>query len=148
MVYYYRKGADDLRDLEERCGVNRVHRIMRSAGLRSQTGYGKRKWKGGSTPSVVAPNHLLQRQFDVLEPNRVWMTDITYIRIHEGWLYQAVVLHLFSRQVVGWLMSSRIDTELAMNSLLRAIWQRNPVDPVMVHSDQGSRSPAKTGAIS
>ena len=74
-VYGYRKVSDDLRDLGERCGSNRVHRIMRTAGLRSQTGYGKRKWQGGGAPSVVAPNHL-QRQFDVLEPNKVWLTDI------------------------------------------------------------------------
>jgi len=67
-------------------------------------------------PSLVAPNHL-QRQFDVQEPNRVWVTDITYIRTYEGWLYLAVVLDLFSRQVVGWSMSSRIDRELAMNAL-------------------------------
>lgn len=93
---------------------------MRSAGLRSQTGYGKRKWKGGGAPSVVAPNHL-QRQFDVLEANRVWVTDITYIRTHEDCLYLAVVLDLFSRQVVGWSMSSRIDTGLAMNALLMAV---------------------------
>ncbi len=64
----------------------------------------------------MAPNHL-QRQFDVQEPNRVWVTDITYIRTYEGWLYLAVVLDLFSRQVVGWSMSSRIDRELAMNAL-------------------------------
>lgn len=57
-VYGCRKVADDLRDLGEGCGINRIHRIMRSAGLRSQTRYGKRKWKGGSAPSLVAPNHL------------------------------------------------------------------------------------------
>jgi transposase InsO family protein len=111
MVVRYRKVSDDLHDLGERCGIIRVHRIMRSVGLRSQTGYGKREWKGG-VPSVVAANHL-QRQFDVLEQNRVWVTDITYIRTHEGWLYLAVVLNLFSRQVIGRSMSSRIDTELA-----------------------------------
>ena len=141
-VYGYRKVSDDLRDLGEQCGINRVRRIMRSAGLRSQTGYGKRKWKGSGVPSLVAPNHL-QRQFDVLEPNRVWVTDITYIRTHEGWLYLAVVLDLFSRQVVGWSMSSRIDTELAMNALLMAVWRRKPVEPVMVHSDQGSQFTSK-----
>ena len=75
----------------------------------------------------------------MLEPNRVWVTDITYVRTHEGWLYLAVVLDLFSRQVVGWSMSSLIDTELAMNALLMAVWRRKPVDPVMVHSDQGSQ---------
>lgn len=103
-LYGYRKVSDDLRVLGERCRINRVHRIMRTAGLRSQTGYGKRKWKCGGAPSVVAPNHL-QRQFDVLEPNKAWVTDIAYIRTHEGWLYLAVVLDLFSRQVVCWSMS-------------------------------------------
>lgn len=54
-------------------------------------------------PSIVAPNHL-QREFDVGAPNETWVTDITYIRTHEGWLYLAVVLDLFSRRVVGWSM--------------------------------------------
>ena len=69
-VYGYRKVSDDLRELGEQCGINRVHRLMRSAGIRSQTGYAKRKYKRGGVPSLVAPNHL-QRQFDVQEPNRV-----------------------------------------------------------------------------
>ena len=137
-VYGYRKVSDDLRELGEPCGINRVYRLMRSAGIRSQTGYGKRKYKRGGAPSLVAPNHL-QRQFDVKEPNRVWVTDITYIRTYEGWLYLAVVLDLFSRQVVGWSMSSRIDRELAMNALLMAVWRRQPKNTVMVHSDQGSQ---------
>jgi putative transposase len=137
-VYGYRKVSDDLRELGERCGINRVHRLMRSAGIRSQTGYSKRKWKSGGPPSIVAPN-LLQRQFDVEEPNRVWVTDITYIRTYEGWLYLTVVLDLFSRQVIGWSMGARIDTELAMNALLMAVWRRKPENTVMVHSDQGSQ---------
>jgi putative transposase len=65
------------------------------------------------------------------------------IRTHEGWLYLAVVLDLFSRQVVRWSMSSRIDTELAMNALLMAVWRRKPVEPVMVHSDPGSQFTSK-----
>ncbi|SFV18163.1 putative transposase [Pseudoduganella namucuonensis] len=137
-VYGYRKVSDDLRELGERCGINRVHRLMRSAGIRSQTGYSKRKWKSGGPPSIVAPN-LLQRQFDVEEPNRVWVTDITYIRTYEGWLYLTVVLDLFSRQVIGWSMGARIDTDLAMNALLMAVWRRRPESTVMVHSDQGSQ---------
>jgi len=95
-VYGYRKVSVDLRDLGEQCGINRVHRIMRAAGLGSQTGYGKRRFKRSGSPSVVALNHL-QRQFDVIEPDKVWVTDITYIRTHEGWLYLAAVLDLFSR---------------------------------------------------
>jgi putative transposase len=98
-VYGYRKVADDLRDLGEQCGINRVHRIMRAAGLHSQTEYGKRGFKRSGPAAVVAPNHL-QRQFDVAEPNTVWVTEITYLRTHEGWLYLAAVLNLFSRQVI------------------------------------------------
>lgn len=137
-VYGYRKVSDDLRDLGEQCGINRIYRIMRAAELRSQTGYGKRRFKRGGSPAVVAPNHL-QRQFDVTEPNKVWVTDITYIRTHEGWLYLAAVLDLFSRQVIGWSMSSRMDRELALNALLMAVWRRQPKQTVMVHSDQGSQ---------
>jgi hypothetical protein len=70
---------------------------MRSAGIRLQTGYAKRKYKRGGAPSLVAPNYL-QRQFDVQEPTRVWVTDITYIRTYEGWLYLAVVLERLSEQ--------------------------------------------------
>lgn len=87
---------------------------------------------------MVAPNHL-QRQFDVTEPNKVWVTDITYIRTHEGWLYLAAVLDLFSRQVIGWSMGSRMDRELALSALLMAVWRRQPQRTVMVHSAQGSQ---------
>jgi putative transposase len=76
---------------------------MRADGLRSQSGYRRRPAPRGGRPSVVAPNRL-QQQFNVSEPNRVWVTDITYIRTYEGWLYLAVVLDLFSRQVIGWSM--------------------------------------------
>ena len=85
---------------------------------------------------MVAPNHL-QRHFKVAEPNQSWVTDITYIRTHEGWLYLAVVIDLFSRQVVGWSMGSRIDTDLVLDALLMALWRRKPNASVLVHSDQG-----------
>jgi putative transposase len=120
-VYGYRKISTDLRDLGEPCGKHRVARLMRREGLRSQTGYHRRPGHYGGRPTVVAPN-LLDRQFDVDEPNKVWVTDITYIRTHEGWLYLAAVLDLFSRQVVGWSMGARIDRELALNALLMAVY--------------------------
>ena len=134
-VYGYRKIAHDLRDLGEGCGKHRVYRLMKQEGLRSQTGYRRHPGRYGA-PSVVAPNRLEQK-FDVEAPNRAWVTDITYIRTHEGWLYLAVVIDLFSRQVIGWSMRSRIDTELALNALLMAVWRRNPKGTVVVHSDQG-----------
>ncbi len=81
-VYGYRKIADDLQDLGERCGEQRVYRLMKSDGLRSQTGYRRKPRHLGGKPASVAPNHLA-RQFDVQTPNEAWVTDITYIRTHE-----------------------------------------------------------------
>jgi len=136
-VYGYRKITHDLRDLGECCGKHRVYRLMRQEGLRAQVGYRRRAYRYGR-PTVVATNRL-EQNFDVEAPNRVWVTDITYIITHEGWLYLAVVLDLFSRQVVGWSMNSRMDRELPINALLMAVWRRNPSSPVIVHSDQGSQ---------
>jgi len=119
-AYGYRKLTRDMRDLGERCGKHRVACLLKGEGLRSQTGYGRRPGMRGGKPAVVAPNHL-QRQFTVAEPNQSWVTDITCIRTHEGWLYLAVVVDLFSRQVVGWSMSSRIDTSLVLDALLMAL---------------------------
>jgi len=135
-VYGYRKLTLDMRELGERCGKHRVARLLKLEGLRSQTGYRRRRGMYGGKPGVVAPNRL-QRQFKAVEPNQFWVTDITYIRTHEGWLYLAVVVDLFSRQVIGWSMGSRIDTSLVLDALLMALWRRRPTQPVMVHSDQG-----------
>ncbi len=137
-VYGYRKITHDLRDLGETCGKHRVYRLMKAEGLCAQRGYGRRPRHGGGQPSVVAPNRL-QRQFAPTSPNQVWVTDITYIRTHEGWLYLAVVLDLFSRQVIGWSMRSRMDSDLVLSALLMAVWRRKPAQEVMVHSDQGSQ---------
>ena len=137
-VYGYRKVTHDLRDLGERCGKHRVARLMRENQLRSQTGYKRRPGNRGGRPSLVAEN-LLQQQFDVGAPDQAWVTDITYIRTHEGWLYLAVVLDLFARTVVGWSMSSRIDSDLVLNALLAAVWRRRPKAEVIIHSDQGSQ---------
>jgi putative transposase len=92
----------------------------------------------GGAAAVLAPHHL-RRQFDVAEANLVWITDITNIRTHEGWLFLAAVLDLFSRQVIGWSMGPRMDRELAINALWMALWRRQPKETVMVHSDQGSQ---------
>lgn len=111
---------------------------MRLEGLRSQTGYRRRPGKYGGKPAVASPN-LLKRQFDVREPNKVWVTDITYIRTYEGWLYLGVVLDLFSRQIIGWSMKSQMTSDVAIDALLMAVWRRKPKKEVMIHSDQGSQ---------
>lgn len=110
---------------------------MQRAGLKAQVGYRKPRHRGGVS-HVVTPNRL-QRQFSPSTPNEVWVTDITFIKTHEGWLYLAVVVDLFSRRVVGWSMQSRITKELVLNALLMAVWRRNPKREVVVHSDQGSQ---------
>ena len=137
-VYGYRKITDDLRDLGEGCGKHRVYRLMAGEGLRSLTGYRRRPGHHAGAPAVIAPNQL-EQDFEADAPNKVWVTDITYIRTHEGWLYLAVVIDLFSRQVIGWSMGGRIDRELALNALLMAVWRRQPKEEVIVHSDQGSQ---------
>ncbi len=86
----------------------------------------------------VAPN-LLNREFEVGEPDKVYVSDITYIWTHEGWLYLAVVLDLFSRQVVGWSLSNRISRKLVINALRMAIWRRQPLPGLILHSDRGSQ---------
>ena len=65
--------------------------------------------------------------------------DITYIRTYEGWLYLAVVIDLYSREVVGWAMQASMTTELALNAMMMALWRRKPKQPVIIHSDQGSQ---------
>lgn len=137
-IYGYRKIHRDLRDIGEACGKHRVARLMRREGLRSQSGYRRRPGHYGGKPAVVSPNHL-NRQFDVAAPNVAWVTDITYIRTYEGWLYLSVVIDLFSRQVVGWSMKPRMTTDLALDALLAAVWRRKPQEVVIVHSDQGSQ---------
>jgi len=111
---------------------------MQKAGLRAQVGYRRRSGHYGSKPSIVATNQLKQ-DFAVPVPDQAWVTDITYIRTHEGWLYLAVVIDLYSRRVVGWSMHSRMQTDLVLNALLMALWRRKPKAKVIVHSDQGSQ---------
>jgi len=109
---------------------------MRLEGLKAQVGYRKPRHRGGVS-HIVVPNRL-QRQFNPIAQDEAWVTDITHIRTHEGWLYLAVVVDLFSRKVIGWSMQSRITKDIVLNALLMAVWRRNPKQRVTVHSDQGS----------
>ncbi|EKM4700063.1 IS3 family transposase [Enterobacter roggenkampii] len=136
-VYGYRKIHLDLRDSGQQCGVNRVWRLMKRVGIKAQVGYRSPRARKGEA-SIVSPNRL-QRQFNPDAPDKRWVTDITYIRTHEGWLYLAVVVDLFSRKIIGWPMQSRMTKDIVLNALLMAVWRRNPQKQVLVHSDQGSQ---------
>lgn len=115
-----------------------MHRLMKLAGLKAEVGYNRRRSHYCGKPAVVAGN-TLNRQFDLAAPNQAWVTDITMIRTHEGWLYLAVVVDLYSRQVVGWSMQSRIDADLVLKALLMAVWRRKPRPGLLTHSDQGGQ---------
>jgi len=86
----------------------------------------------------VADN-LLARQFKAEAPNRYWVGDITYVPTEEGWLYLATVIDLYSRKVVGWSMSNRMQADLVNKALLMAIWQRKPAKGLTWHTDRGSQ---------
>jgi putative transposase len=136
-VYGHRKITLDLREAGETCSRHRVRRLMKREGLRAQVGYGsKPRFRGG--PVGVVGN-VLDRTFTPTAPNRAWVTDITYIRTYEGWLFLAAVMDLYSRQIVGWAMRPAMTTDLVLQALLAAVWKRKPAPGVLVHSDQGSQ---------
>ena len=110
----------DLLEAGERCGENRVARLMREAGIRALRGYKKPRSRYSGKLSVIAPNRL-EQQFLANSPDQTWVTDITYLRTHEGWLYLAVVLDLHSRMVVGWSMKPTMDREIVLDALLMAV---------------------------
>jgi len=136
-VYGYRRIHLDLREIGEPCGKHRVARIMKSNNIRAIHGY-KRPRVIYGRPAILIPN-TLDRQFTVARPDVAWVTDITYIRTWQGWLYLAVVLDLYSRKVVGWSMKPTLAREIVLDALLMAVWRRKPSQQVLVHSDQGSQ---------
>ena len=91
-----------------------------------------------SKNTLKAPADLLRRRFSTDAQDKAWVSDTTFIATREGWLYLAVILDLYSRQVIGWAMSSRNNADLVQDALTMAIWRRGELSAVLVHSDQGS----------
>ncbi len=127
----------DLREAGQTCGKHRVARIMQTNRIKAVRGY-KSPHSISGRPSILSPNKL-NRQFTVDAPDRVWVTDITYIRTWQGWLYLAVVMDLHARKIVGWSMKPTIAREIVLDALMMAVWRRRPTQSVLVHSDQGSQ---------
>ncbi|WP_239949511.1 IS3 family transposase [Dyella terrae] len=136
-VYGARRVLGDLREAGEVCGKHRVEKIMHAQKIKAIRGY-KAPRRIVGRPSLIAPNRL-QRQFTVDQPDQAWVTDITYLRTWQGWLYLAVVIDLHSRKVIGWSMKPTLAREGVLDALLMAIWRRKPTKAVIVHSDQGSQ---------
>ena len=123
-----------------RVGKERVRKLMQLHGIRAK---GKRRFKVTTDSNhglPVAPN-LLNRQFDVAKPDKVWVGDITYIATDEGWLFLAVVIDLFSRQVVGWSLREDMTRDIVIAALRMAWFKRHPGKHagLIFHSDRGSQ---------
>jgi putative transposase len=120
-----------------RHGRSRIARIMRQQGL---CGRQKGRYRVQTTDSnhdhPIAPNRLAEAPAPNA-PNRIWVTDITYVQTREGWLYVAAVLDLHSRKIVGWAMGGRIDTALVLAALNMALLHRSPSPNLLCHSDRG-----------
>ena len=127
----------DLREAGEMCGRHRVARIMKAHKIKALRGYKAPRHIVGR-PSIIAPNRL-NREFTVEQPDTAWVTDITYIRTWQGWLYLAVVVDLFSRKVVGWSMKPSLARDIVLDALFMAVSRRRPKETVIVHSDQGAQ---------
>jgi putative transposase len=122
---------------ELKAGRHRVARLMRQQKLCARA---RRRFckTTDSSHNWKTPDNLLGRNFEVPEPDRVWVADVTYLPTREGWLYLAVLLDLYSRRVVGWAMSVHNDEQLTMAALQMALDQRQPAPGLIHHSDRGT----------
>jgi len=119
-------------------GHNHVARLMREHGLQARR---RRRYRSttNSNHSLPVAKNLLNRQFDITEPNVAWVSDITYVATAEGWLYLCTIMDLASRKIVGWSLERRMKADLVLNALMMAIIQRNPPKGIIFHSDRGSQ---------
>lgn len=137
-TYGYESIWHKLQDAGIACGKHRTRRLMRQEGLVvKQTKRYKRTTKA-NPEHQPAPN-VLDGDFEAERPDSKWCADITYIPTQEGWLYLAVILDLFSRRIVGWAMNARMSQQLVIDALQMALRQRQPVGPLIHHSDRGSQ---------
>jgi len=129
--------VEALRKQGARHGRNRIARLMREAGL---CGRQKGRYRVQTTDSnhdqPIAPNLMAQAPA-AAAPNQIWVGDITYVETQEGWLYLAAVLDRYSRKIVGWAMSERIDTALVLKAFDMALLHRQPTATLLFHSDRG-----------
>jgi putative transposase len=121
-----------------RVGISRIKRIRRNLGIRCKQ---KRKFRvtTDSRHKLPIAENLLKQQFKVYQPDRVWVSDITYVPTDEGWLYVAGHKDLFTSEIVGYAMGERLSRNLVSQSLLRAITTRRPEKGLLHHSDRGSQ---------
>ncbi len=137
-VYGAPKITAELKEEGHQCGRHKVARLMRTASLK---GCPDRSFRLTTQrdPSHPVADNLLEQDFTAEGPNQRWASDITYISTHQGWLYLAVVMDLYSRRIVGWSMGRWINRHLVIDALNMAIGQRCPEGELLHHSDRGSQ---------
>jgi putative transposase len=134
------KLPEELRNQGWRCGHNRLARLMRLDGVRAKRVKKFRVTTESQHAHAIAPNRLARRFAPTAyERDQAWAADITYLPTGEGWLYLAVVLDLASRRAIGWCTSSRLDQQLTLEALRRALTFRRPSPGVLHHSDRGAQ---------
>jgi putative transposase len=128
----------ELRERGYRVSKTRVERLMREHELRARH---KRRFKATTDSKHALPvaDNVLARDFAPAAPNRVWTADLTYVWTDEGWLYLAVVLDLFNREVVGWSIKPRMSADIVVDALTMAWFRRRPAPGLLHHSDRGSQ---------
>ena len=122
------------------CSRKRVSRLMRLEGIKAKT---KRKCHGQKNMEEIAAPNILDQNFFANSPNEKWVSDISYIKTKEGWLYLAVTLDLFSRKVVSFSIDNHMRTELVESTLQKAFLRRSPIGDLVHHSDRGSQYTSK-----
>lgn len=123
-------------------GRFKVRRLMAKQGLIARYPRRFRVTTDSNHSEPIAPN-ILERQFEVHKPNKVWTTDVTYIWTLQGWMYLAVVMDLFNREIVGWSVDDHMKTSLCINALQMAYQRRKPTEGLVHHSDRGSQYASK-----
>lgn len=128
----------ELKSRGETVSVNRVAKRMKKLGLKSKH---TKKFKATTDSQHALPvySNQLMQNFMMRRKNEAWVSDITAIRTHDGWLYLCVFIDLFNREIIGWSMSHRMKKALVCDALLMALWRRHFPVNVIVHSDQGSQ---------
>ena len=137
--YGSRRMAKQLQDEGFSVGRAKARRLMQEAGVSVRRPRARGPVTTESRHGYGVADNVLARQFDVAKPDQAWAGDITYIWTDEGWLYLSVLLDLYSRKVVGWAMSSHIDTDLVQHALEMALGRRRPSAGLVHHSDRGSQ---------
>ena len=137
-TYGSRRMAEQLSNQGSKIGRYRARSLMRKLNLKAKTPKRYKVTTDSNHSFTVAPN-LVNRQFMVDAPDKLWSADITYVWTMEGWLYLAIILDLYSRQVVGWAMDKHMKVQLVLDALAMAYWRRKPPPGLVHHSDRGTQ---------